>query len=407
MSWGWQRGMSVNWIRGQLRLLAKSYHARRAIDREIADDAVIATVRRIFWTAPIMAAGTSLSALGFWLRSDAEGAAEILWRDLIIRTNAFSSLITICLWFLAWLIRARYAKIRIQKVFIYTVVAFVLASGLLISLVDHLVMPSITPFLLCVTIVGTFYYLPPVNSIVVYLAAFFVFRSAFLSLNSLSQTILDSALVNGQVACAVGLALSIVNWQHYRRSKLQERTIVRQRDILTRMAYHDALTGLPNRRYLDELVEKEVELVKNKAAESCLIMCDVDNFKTVNDTHGHPAGDELLRQFSLLMREAIGNANTIVRLGGEEFVILTPHTSLADAAALAECLRETISAHSFSLGQDIKIRITASFGVAALQGTEGIRDYYLQADEALYRAKQAGKNYVAVACCLETQSSIG
>ena len=165
------------------------------------------------------------------------------------------------------------------------------------------------------------------------------------------ETVLSSTLVNGRIACAIGFALSIVNWQHFRRSKLQEQTIAKQQNILTRMAYHDSLTDLPNRRFLDELVGEEVERVKNRQRESCLIMCDVDNFKAVNDTYGHLCGDDLLRQFSQLVRESVGSRNTLVRLGGEEFVILVPGSTLAEAAELADLLRETVSGHSFALAR--------------------------------------------------------
>lgn len=387
----------VRWLRRQLRFLQQNISEKRLIDREISNDAAQATVRRIFWTAPVMAVGTSLAALGFWLQEGAAEGTEALWRALIIRANSATSIITICFWLLAWFLRRRGAGPSIQKALIYAAVAFVLASGLVISLVDHLVVPGITPFLLCVTIVGTFYYLPPRTALIVFVAAFLAFRGAFLSLDTVSETVLSSTLVNGRIACAIGFALSIVNWQHFRRSKLQEQTIAKQQNILTRMAYHDSLTDLPNRRFLDELVGEEVERVKNRQRESCLIMCDVDNFKAVNDTYGHLCGDDLLRQFSQLVRESVGSRNTLVRLGGEEFVILVPGSTLAEAAELADLLRETVSGHSFALGQDNTIHITASFGVAALQGTEGIRDYYLQADQALYRAKEAGKNCVAVA----------
>ena len=129
--------------------------------------------------------------------------------------------------------------------------------------------------------------------------------------------------------------------------------------------------------------------------ESSLIMCDIDHFKTVNDTYGHPAGDKLLCAFAQLLQENLHESSTVVRLGGEEFVILASHTSLQQAVALAERLRRTIEGHEFTLDRTT-VCITASFGVASLQGTEGARDYYHRADRALYDAKRSGRNRVLV-----------
>ena len=256
-----------------------------------------------------MAVAPSLAALGFGSRKELRRGPRHCGA-LIIRANSATSIITICFGWPGFTA----AGWPVHPEGLIYAVAFVLASGLG-SAQDHLVVPGITPFLLCVTIVGTFYYLPPRTALIVFVAAFLAFRGAFLSLDTVSETVLSSTLVNGRIACAIGFALSIVNWQHFRRSKLQEQTIAEQQNILTRMAYHDSLTDLPNRRFLDELVGEEVERVKNRQRESCLIMCDVDNFKAVNDTYGHLCGDDLLRQFSQLVRESVGSRNTLVRLG--------------------------------------------------------------------------------------------
>lgn len=194
----------------------------------------------------------------------------------------------------------------------------------------------------------------------------------------------------------LGVALSTVNWRHFRSSKLQEKTIANQQVALTQMAYQDSLTGLSNRRFLDELVEREVAMVRRGRAQSCLIMCDIDDFKTVNDTFGHTIGDRVLQDFAHLLQGIIRNNRTIVRLGGEEFVILAPDTSLEEAVAFAEQLRRAVEEHEFVVDHNI-LQITASFGVASLDGNEHEQDYYYQADKALYDAKLAGKNRVSMA----------
>lgn len=385
----------VKGFTSKLGLLRNSVASRLAVDREIEKDATPATVQRIFWTAPVMAVGNFLAALGFWFQEEPTGATEILWRELIIKTNFLVSVLSCGVWILTWIVKRRKASLRIQTILTYAVVAYVLAIGLGIALIDTLVMTGITPFLICVTIVGTFYYIPPSKSLLVFLLSFLVFRFAFVSSGTLSSDVLNSTLINGLVANAMGLALSIVNWQHFRRARVQEKTIANQQIQLTQMAYHDYLTKLPNRRFLDELVDREVALVKSGQVESSLIMCDIDHFKTVNDTYGHPAGDKLLCAFAQLLQENLHESSTVVRLGGEEFVILASHTSLQQAVALAERLRRTIEGHEFTLDRTT-VRITASFGVASLQGTEGARDYYHRADRALYDAKRSGRNRVLV-----------
>lgn len=373
-----------------------SLRTRHMVDREITDEAMSASVRRIFWTAPIMAVGNFLASLGFWVQDEPTAAIEILWRELVIGANFLVSVISIGVWALAWIMRRREVNAKVQKVFVFVVAIYVLAMGLGITLIDHLVIPNIAPLLLCVTIVGTFYHIPPRSSLLVFVLSFIAFRFSFVFLTSLSTAVLSSTLVNGFVAHVLGFALSLLNWQHFRRTKLQEKTIHEQQELLTQMAYHDSLTNLPNRRYLDELVEREVSLVQRHQVDSCLIMCDIDDFKDVNDTFGHAIGDDLLCEFSALLRDKMREGNTLVRLGGEEFVILAPHTTLEQGMALAERLRKMVEAHAFTV-DDKTLQITACFGVAELRGTEGFRDYYQQADKALYEAKRQGKNRVVAA----------
>ena len=377
----------------RLRLLRRNLSLQRAIDREVTEDAVSATVQRILRTAPVMAGGMFLAVLGFWLQDEPAGAIETLWREWIIKTDSLVGLLSLGFWLFARIVTKKKASRQMQTVLVYAVVSFVIAAGLIITLLDHLVMASITPFVLSAAIVGTFYYLPPTKGLVVFGFSCLVFCVVFSLSGIVSETVLSSTLVNGTTAHAMGFALSVINWYNFRRTKLQEKIIAKQQARLTQMAYHDSLTGLPNRRFLDELVAREVTLVNDNQTKSCLIMCDIDDFKRVNDTFGHPAGDKLLKDFADVLQGEMPGGTTIVRLGGEEFVILTPQTSLEEAMILAERLRRIVEKHEFIVAQT-PLPITVSFGVAALRGTEGDRDYYSRADMALYEAKASGKNRV-------------
>jgi len=150
----------------------------------------------------------------------------------------------------------------------------------------------------------------------------------------------------------------------------------------------DFLTGMLNRRYFIELAE--AELIRSERYERPLsvFMLDVDHFKKINDTHGHNAGDAVLRRLGEIMQKTLREVDVIGRMGGEEFAILLPETTLENAARVAERLREKISLQAISLSGGLPLHITVSIGVAALSGRDLNIDTLLSfADEALYEAK--------------------
>jgi diguanylate cyclase (GGDEF)-like protein len=125
-------------------------------------------------------------------------------------------------------------------------------------------------------------------------------------------------------------------------------------------------------------------------------MIDVDHFKAVNDEHGHPAGDAVLRELSRLLKEQVRTVDSIGRYGGEEFVVLLPHTPTDEAHQTADRLRRSVDTHAFRHGEKA-LHVTVSVGVATYPG-DGIasaEDLIREADKALYRAKQSGRNQVA------------
>jgi two-component system cell cycle response regulator len=126
------------------------------------------------------------------------------------------------------------------------------------------------------------------------------------------------------------------------------------------------------------------------------LVIDIDYFKAVNDTHGHDAGDDVLRDFALRIKRSIRGIDLPCRYGGEEFVIVMPETDMAVAAMVAERLRRRIAGEPFAIEQGAKsIPVTISIGIAALRGKEDTAATLLKrADQALYRAKRDGRNRV-------------
>lgn len=159
----------------------------------------------------------------------------------------------------------------------------------------------------------------------------------------------------------------------------------------------DPLTGLYNRRYFDGASAIECSRSSEEGRALCLLIIDVDHFKQVNDKHGHPAGDEVLRQMAAVMRENVRKANLLARLGGEEFAVLLPETDAAAAGLAAERIRRAIEEHVFAINtgeQPLQLKLTASIGLAEVRRNDDIASLYDRADKALYEAKDQGRNKV-------------
>lgn len=158
----------------------------------------------------------------------------------------------------------------------------------------------------------------------------------------------------------------------------------------------DRMTGIYNRGYFTEQVDKELSRAKRNGRPLSLIILDIDHFKNCNDSYGHPFGDEVIIKIASLLENAIRSHDTAARIGGEEFAALLPETDQADAAAVAEKLRTTISAHKFSKNGD-DIFVTVTLGVAEVQSGDNWTKLFNRADKALYRGKQSGRDQVFLA----------
>lgn len=171
--------------------------------------------------------------------------------------------------------------------------------------------------------------------------------------------------------------------------KEQWLSVEKEAVFLRSMAHIDALTGLPNRRHLNETLES---IVKRGTGPLTVVLFDLDGFKQVNDVFGHIVGDEVLRSIGTLARNSARRGDTIGRWGGEEFLAICPNTTLAEGVRLAEDFRRTLASHTRQRGRPI----TASFGVAELKPGENGEQLIARADAALYAAKAHGKNAVFI-----------
>ncbi len=180
-----------------------------------------------------------------------------------------------------------------------------------------------------------------------------------------------------------------------RRKKYSDRLRSNVRDSL-RMAVIDPLTGLYNRRYAMQHINRIVERARESGLPYAVMMMDLDRFKSVNDRFGHSAGDLVLKEFARRLQENLRGVDLVARLGGEEFLVVMPDTPPREAQIVAERLRRTIDGRAFAVGDGREIAVTVSVGVALGTPQDGDPAALIaHADRALYESKAAGRNRVS------------
>ncbi|MFT5561025.1 MAG: diguanylate cyclase [Litorivivens sp.] len=171
-----------------------------------------------------------------------------------------------------------------------------------------------------------------------------------------------------------------------------ERRVAEQR----RRALTDNLTGLPNREAYEETAAREVQRWQRYDRPLCLAVCDIDLFKAVNDSYGHAAGDEVLRQLASILGKRLRGTDFVARYGGEEFVVLLPETDREQAEGVMESLREGIEQSQIKWEKK-DLQLTVSIGIADFKGKDILQSAFARADRALYQAKTNGRNQVQLA----------
>ena len=184
--------------------------------------------------------------------------------------------------------------------------------------------------------------------------------------------------------------------------KKAEREVQALNHQLAELAIHDPLTGLYNRRFMEQSLENELIRARREGSPVSVVMCDLDHFKSVNDLHGHQAGDKVLRTFSSMAKRKCRGSDIASRYGGEEFLLVFPGMPAELAATRAESVRSATAAARITAGSRT-VHVTASFGVAEYPTHgETWEEIVAAADEAQYRAKAAGRNQVKLATSSKT-----
>ena len=175
------------------------------------------------------------------------------------------------------------------------------------------------------------------------------------------------------------------------------RTLREQNELLGTLAITDSLTGLYNRKKLDEILVEQFARFRRKHRPFALLMLDLDNFKAINDSYGHAAGDEVLVKVASILRQSVRTVDYVVRYGGEEFVAVLAETTAEEALEVAERIRSGVDIPSIRAGNQV-ISVTVSVGIAqSREGDDSPEMMLFRADHALYEAKRAGRNRVCSA----------
>jgi diguanylate cyclase (GGDEF)-like protein len=237
---------------------------------------------------------------------------------------------------------------------------------------------------------------PSLAALLFPLMAFIIIRLRFVGAALAVSVAGGSAALLGTPMLLMGVVLDDnLDYQRHLEARVDERTQALQDALAAAniLVITDSLTQVFNRRHMESLVHDEVERAQRYEQATALIILDVDYFKAVNDTYGHPVGDKVLRQVSDILSENLRQSDSLGRWGGEEFLILLPQINIAAATNVAEKLRIAIFSADFGLKEPVSI----SLGVADLQRGESAGDWIKRVDRALYDAKDSGRNQVALA----------
>lgn len=351
---------------------------------EVVDECVVENMKRTYYLAAI-AVPLRLIDITLILISESLNDVAQKWKRGIIASHMVLLAFMVVLFILAASLKNNTKPNWKMVCLQYLAISIIMMVGIVISTFDQIITTNITPFILSSIIVGLIYLIRPIISFVIFSVSYVVYCFA-IGLYINDPLILLSNRVNGITAVGIGFFISIILW-HYNYVNITQKRRIEQ------MAYYDSLTGLPNRRLFDNIVEHELAMIQKERRDTVLVLLDIDNFKLVNDTYGHMAGDYILKQVARLLRMNVRKTDIVARFGGEEFIILMPSTTIEEGYSFTERLRKRIEEEKFVVESN-EIHLTASFGICKLTEDDSVIQYFCSADKALYLAKQLGKNRV-------------
>jgi len=369
------------------------------VNKVVDYESFLINIQRLYFAVIIAIPVHIAHILLFLINVSPDSPQQHVWQKAIIFSHSVLLLFMVVLFIMTRYFRKFTVPASGMYIMQYFMVLLLMGAGVAIASFDQLVTSSVTPFLVVICICSMVFLIRPLYTFFIYIFSYATFYIT-IGIAAENPQILASNRVNGITCVAIGIVLSGIMWQNSSRNILQKQFIQKQQKELEMLAHFDPLTGLSNRRYFDRIVETSLMSFCEKSITGCIIILDIDDFKKINDTYGHIAGDMALIQLAALLKDNLTISDTISRLGGEEFIILLPDKTLEESFVIAEKLRILVEQHTFIL-EEKHVHFTASFGVSILydKKEKALNSYYSLADRALYRAKRKGKNRV------ETQES--
>ena len=368
----------------------------------VADEAVVVNLRRICWLLPVVISLNLLFVAVFWWVVQGTTPRQLGWKDAIGWTHLCMAASLLPPTLGALRLNRHRAPGRWGRLLQFAVPLGLMLFSVAFTAIDQWVTPNISPFLLGCAFIGLLLLMPPRMAIVLFLAGYTCFYVG-VGLTQQDPVQLLTNRVNGLFAAVLGLVLSLVLWRNntvyvllQRELKSRNADLLQQQEDLLWLAKRDALTGLFNRGELLRLAEAELLRARRQESDTSAIMVDIDFFKNINDMYGHPAGDSAIKHAAALLLSGVRATDVVARVGGEEFMILLPGTAADAALALAQKLRLALEKSPARIASDLKIPITASFGVGTVPAGQSATLVWLYAacDHALYEAKRLGRNRV-------------
>ena len=319
------------------------------------------------------------------------------WASTIATAHTVMAALDALMWLaITWHLRRRESANRISYGLVFGFSAAYVMMGSVLSLADVKVGAGagITSFLMTSVMVGVAALMHPVLSASLFAASYWYFQHAIVGLG-LSASQAASIQAVSAATPLLAMLTSFTIWRQYVKAVLAQRELSARNTELQYLAQHDPLTGLNNRRHFTQEANAELARALRARAPTSILIVDIDFFKKVNDQYGHPAGDLVLKEVAGVLLDTVRATDVVARLGGEEFIVLMPHTALEGALALGEKLRRNVSGRPMH-AEGQALTVTISIGVSELAPAQkgDFEDLYFAADTALYAAKAKGRNRV-------------
>lgn len=292
---------------------------------------------------------------------------------------------------------------RVINAFPYIIVFLYLVFAALLTLVANLIYPIVSAYIIICIGAPILFIIDPIVLSIFNVCIYAVFSHLLKYFQNVPD-LLSNERSNCIEALLVSIFVSFIIW-HYNVSLIEQKKTIEEQyaeiqaksKINEYLATHDDLTGILNRTHFQHLGNLEIMRHRKSNDDISLIIADIDCFKNINDRYGHPVGDIILKEFSDILSNDTRKTDVLARLGGEEFVVLLPGMSIDEARDKAEVLRKKIETYRFSCITENET-VTASFGVVNIdtRHVDPLVEGYKNADSALYKAKQLGRNRVEV-----------